>query len=219
MILAVVRSPLTEPSFLISLGSFARRIPFTDPYTTTSRAIISAVNLAVAPTVSLRSSSCTRPSTVPSIVRSSLPEISPLICRLGPSRAVARSAVAPNGRIASVLIAVVSSRIVAADFGGGFIGKLLISGWPASSVSGFLLPHIGPPRDSLPHASFRHGIRKKIVRGSARNKHNNECTCLKVTRPKNRVRHCTKVAGESLAKPAFVSSGAAAFGVVLAQLC
>ena len=41
----------------------------------------------------------------------------------------------------------------------------------------------------------------KIVRGSARNKHINGWPCLKVTRPKNRVYHCTKVAGEALAKP------------------
>src|SRR5271167_1184251 len=111
---------------------------------------MSAVSLAVAPTVSLRSSSCTRPSTDPSISRSSLPEISPFTCRLGPSRAVARSAVAPNGLIASVLIAVVPSQVAAEGFGGGLFEKFLTSftsGCAGCGVSGFLLlPHIGPPQ-------------------------------------------------------------------------
>src|ERR1700739_194307 len=105
----------------------------------------SAVTLAVAPTVSLRSSSCTKPSTDPSITKSSLPEISPFTCRLGPSRAVDRSAVAPKGRIASVLIAVVPSQVAAAGFGGGLTGKFLNSRCADNGVSGFLLPHIGPP--------------------------------------------------------------------------
>src|SRR6266853_6654766 len=56
MIRAVVRSPFTEPSFLISIRSFARRLPFTLPNTTTSRATISAVTFAVAPTVSFHHS-------------------------------------------------------------------------------------------------------------------------------------------------------------------
>ncbi len=115
MMRAVVRSPFTEPSFLISIRSLARRLPFTVPYTTTSRAIMSAVTLAVAPTVSLRSSSWINPSTEPSTKRSSLPVISPFTCRLDPSRAVARSPVAPNGL---VLIAVVPSQVAGADFGG-----------------------------------------------------------------------------------------------------
>src|SRR5271169_6997910 len=106
---------------------------------------MSAVSLAVAPTVSLRSSSCTRPSTDPSINRSSFPEISPFTCRLGPSRAVARSAVAPNGLIASVLIAVAPSQVAAEVFGGGFIRIFFGSGCAACGVSGFLLLHIGPP--------------------------------------------------------------------------
>src|ERR1035438_5429676 len=35
MMRAVVRSPTTDPSFLISMRSRARRLPFTLPYTTT----------------------------------------------------------------------------------------------------------------------------------------------------------------------------------------
>src|SRR5271168_3089824 len=161
MMRAVVRSPLTDPSFLISIRSFARRLPFTVPNTTTSRAMMSAVTFAVAPTVSFRSSSWISPSTEPSISRSSLPEISPFTCRLDPSRAVARSAVAPNGRIASVLIAVVPSQVAGASFGGSFEYKFLGSGCAACGVSGFLLPHIGPPQGKAPpHTDFRPGYSK-----------------------------------------------------------
>src|SRR5262249_31214819 len=78
--------------------------------------MMSAVSFAVAPTISFRSSSWISPSTEPSISRSSLPEISPLIWRLGPSRAVARSAVAPIGRRASVLIVFVPSQVAGAGF-------------------------------------------------------------------------------------------------------
>src|SRR5579872_1653986 len=108
--------------------------------------MISAVTLAVAPTVSFFSSSWTSPSTEPSMTRSSLPEISPLTCKLAPSRAVARSAVAPSGRIASVLIALVPSQVAGAGFGGCFAGRFRISGCAAGGPSGFLLPHIGPPK-------------------------------------------------------------------------
>src|SRR5437588_8027067 len=147
MIRAVVRSPFTEPSFLISIRSFARRLPFTVPYTTTSRAIMSAVTLAVAPTVSLRSSSWINPSTEPSIKRSSLPVISPFTCRLDPSRAVARSPVAPSGRMASVLIAVVPSQVAGADFGNELVAKFFGSGCATCCVSGFLtFPHMKPPK-------------------------------------------------------------------------
>src|SRR5439155_1547217 len=54
---AVFKSPITEPSFLISILPFARTIPFTFPHTTTSRAMMSAVTFAVAPTVSFPSPS------------------------------------------------------------------------------------------------------------------------------------------------------------------
>src|SRR5208283_1579332 len=148
----------------------------------TSRAITSAVNLAEAPTVSLRSSSCTNPSTDPSITRSSLPEISPFTCRLGPSRAVARSGVAPNGRIASVLIAVVPSQVAATGLGGGFTGKFLDSGCAACGVSGFLFPHIGPPKGTTHPTRFPARGKQTIVRGNAGRKHNNRFLCEKVTR-------------------------------------
>src|SRR5882724_6237481 len=115
MIRAVVRSPFTEPSFLISIRSFARRLPFTLPYTTTSRALMSAVTFAVGPTVSFRSSSWISPSAEPSISRSSVPEISPFTRRLDPSHPVSRSAPASNGLITS-------RRIIASL---GLIGSVL----------------------------------------------------------------------------------------------
>jgi len=54
----------TEPFFLISILLFPRTLPFTLPYTITSPAMMSAVNFAVAPTVSFRSSRWTSPLTV-----------------------------------------------------------------------------------------------------------------------------------------------------------
>src|SRR5438128_2306767 len=46
MICAFVKSPLTEPSFLISILAFPRTLPFTLPYTITSPAMMSAINFA-----------------------------------------------------------------------------------------------------------------------------------------------------------------------------
>src|SRR6266404_2718291 len=94
MICAVVKFPMIEPSFLISIRPVARTLPFTEPYTTTSRALMSAVSFAVAPTVNLRSSSWMSPSTEPSISRSSVPVMSPFTCRLDPSHPVASGAAA-----------------------------------------------------------------------------------------------------------------------------
>src|ERR1700686_393157 len=175
---AVVRSPFTDPSFLISMRSLARRFPFTVPETTTSRAIISAVTLALAPTVSFRSSSVISPSTVPSISRSSLPEISPLTCRLEPSRAPVpvRSPVFPSGRIASVPVAmlVVPSQAALAGFGGSLKLNFLGAGSEACGVSGLLLLHIDPPKgqprkqqDVLPGKanSKPWDVRLQMVRG------------------------------------------------------
>src|SRR5882762_1996115 len=54
-----------------------------------SRSVKQKGTCVVAPTVSFRSSSWTSPSTVPSMYRSSLPEISSLTCKLDPNRAVA----------------------------------------------------------------------------------------------------------------------------------
>src|SRR6266446_70245 len=62
---------------------------------------MSAVTLAVGPTVSLRPSSWISPSTKPSISRSSVPEISPFTRRLDPSHPVSRSAPASNGLVTS----------------------------------------------------------------------------------------------------------------------
>ena len=87
-------------------------------YTITSPAMMSAVNFAVAPTVSFRSLIWTRPLTVPSMSRSSLPEISPFKCSLNPSRDRSRSAVAPAGPVASLLVLVVPSQDGGAGFGG-----------------------------------------------------------------------------------------------------
>src|SRR5215475_9160534 len=163
--------------------------------------MMSAVSLAVAPTVSLRSSSWTRPSTEPSIRRSSLPEISPLMCKLGPSRAVERSAVAPIGRIASVLIGLFPSQDVAAGVeGGGLTGKFFgCSGCAACGVSGFLFPHIGPPKGQHTPRRFPARGKQKIVRWETCDKHNIVLACLKVTRPKNRWGPCTS-GGERRAK-------------------
>src|ERR1700675_802398 len=115
---------------------------------------MSAVTLALAPTVSFRSSRVISPSTVPSISRSSLPEISPLTCRLEPSRAPVpvRSPVFPSGRIASVPVAmfVVPSKVALAGFGGSLKLNFLGSGSAACGVSGFLLLHIDPPKGQPP---------------------------------------------------------------------
>src|SRR3989441_3406639 len=182
MIRAVVRSPFTEPSFLISIRSFARRLPFTLPYTTTSRAMISAVTFAEGPTVSFRSSRVISPSTDPSINRSSLPEISPFTCRLAPRRAVARSAVAPNGRIASVLIAGLSSQVAEAGFDGLFVAKFLYSGCPACGASGFLLPHIVPPKGTSTPRRIPAGVLQTVFPGSVRGKQSVSASFQTVTR-------------------------------------
>src|SRR5580704_11537217 len=156
--------------------------------------MISAVTLAVAPTVSLRSSSWISPSTEPSISRSSLPEISPLTCRLGPRRAVARSEVAPIGRNASVLMVLVPSQVAAEDFGGGFTGKFFNSGcagsWVCCGASGFLF-HIGPPKGYHPTRIPPRG-RKTISLREARRKQSIGRHCLKVTRLMDRVANSTK---------------------------
>jgi hypothetical protein len=81
--------------------------------------------------------------------KSSLPEISPLICKLAPSRAVEPDGVVLIGRMASVLIAI-PSVFAEAGFatGTGVSGGFAVVG---CSVSGLLLPHIfGPPRSRTP---------------------------------------------------------------------
>src|SRR3981189_3198710 len=119
---------------------------------------MSAVTLALAPTVNFRSSSVISPSTVPSISRSSLPEISPLTCSLEPSRppVPVRSPVFPSGRIASepVAIFVVPSQAAGAGFGGSLKLNFLGSGSAACGVSGFLLLHIDPPKGQPPRQPY-----------------------------------------------------------------
>src|ERR1039458_7156428 len=104
----------------------------------------SAVTLAVAPTVSLRSSSWIRPSTLPSTSRSSCPVISPFTCRLGPNRARALLEEVTDGRSASVLIFV--AYMVAGAVVGGVarLGSGIAGGADCSCCSGFF-PHMGPP--------------------------------------------------------------------------
>ena|SRR6266436_1481756 len=72
--------------------------------------------------------------------KSSFPEISPLICKLAPSRAVEPDGVVLIGRMASVLIAI-PSVFAEAGFatGAGVSGGFAVVG---CSVSGFLLLHI-----------------------------------------------------------------------------
>src|SRR5882762_324996 len=81
----ILKSPVTDASFPISIRPFAHTFPFTFPLTSTSPAVILAVSLAAGPMVSCPSLRRTTPSTEPSIRRSSAPEISPFTSKLGPS--------------------------------------------------------------------------------------------------------------------------------------
>jgi hypothetical protein len=74
-----LRLPSTTPPAFSSKRSFAVTLPITWPSTTTDLATISAVSLALAPTVSTLSGRLMRPSTLPSSVRSSAPLRSPLM--------------------------------------------------------------------------------------------------------------------------------------------
>src|ERR1700726_2264987 len=80
--------------------------------------------------------------------RSSFPEISPLICKLAPSRAVEPDGVELSGRMASVLMAF-SSVLADAGFatGAGGSGAVAVVGW---GISGFLFVFVHirfwPPR-------------------------------------------------------------------------
>jgi hypothetical protein len=140
-----------DVNFMISMRSRARRLPFTLPYTTTSRATMSAVTFALAPTVSLRSSSWIRSFDAAVNVQVFVPEISPLTCRLDPSRAVPAGVVA-SGRMASVLIGLPSLMEQAGLAGFGVSGSLDGPGATellrARFSFGLLFPHIGPPRSA-----------------------------------------------------------------------
>src|ERR1700722_7163195 len=115
---------------------------------------MSAVTLALAPTVNFRSSSVISPSTVPSISRSSLPEISPLTCKLEPSRAPVpvRSPVFPSVRIALLYVSLffVHSKVAVEGFDGQLKLNFFGSGSAVCGVSGFLLLHIVPPKGQPP---------------------------------------------------------------------
>src|SRR6266700_2974003 len=80
------------------------------------------------------------PSTLPSMCRSSLPEISPFTCKLAPSRAVEPDGVVLSGRMASVLMAIPSVFAEAGlATGAGVSGGFAVVG---CCISGFLLVHI-----------------------------------------------------------------------------
>src|ERR1700688_2521504 len=72
--------------------------------------------------------------------RSSFPEISPLMCKLAPSRAVEPDGVVLSGRMASVLMAIPSVFAEAGlATGAGVSGGFAVVG---GCISGFLSPHI-----------------------------------------------------------------------------
>src|SRR5438445_640958 len=78
---------------------------------------------------------------------SSLPDISPSICRLAPRRAVDPAGAAATGRAASVLMTLPSTvaEVGLVEFvSGAFDGAGTAAG--GESGSAFLFPHIGPPR-------------------------------------------------------------------------
>ena len=141
MICTVVKSPFTEPSFLISTLPFIWTLPFTLPYTITSPAMMSAVNFAVAPTAT----SAHRYGRVLQVFRRCpdprCPRFRLSKCRLDPSRDGARPAV-PPGRVTSSFILVGPSQNAGTGFG-GFVCRLVGSGSAACLVSGFFLFHIG----------------------------------------------------------------------------
>jgi len=106
---------------------------------------MSAVTFAVAPTVSFPSPSWTAPSTVPSMCRSSSPEISPFTCRLDPSRAVARSAAAPVGGITSLFIWLFSPKTLERAFATDSLAQFSVPGPQVAAYPVSCYPHIGPP--------------------------------------------------------------------------
>src|SRR5580704_7880910 len=110
---------------------------------------MSAVTFALAPTVSLRSSNCTKPSTLPSMCRSSLPVISPLTCRLPPSRAVPLLVVEGYVESKGAMVLASPEKDDALTFGAE-LGCCCGSGCLAGVSPPFLSPpHIYPP--SGPH--------------------------------------------------------------------
>src|ERR1700730_18571903 len=115
--------------------------------------------------------------------KSSFPEISPLICKLAPSRAVEPDGVVLIGRMASVLIAI-PSVFAEAGFatGAGISGGFAVVG---CCVSGFLLLHIlSPPRSETPATGTGAAPRCETLYPSAQNEHKRIAAVvfLKVTR-------------------------------------
>src|SRR5215469_4524974 len=97
--------------------------------------------------------------------RSSFPEISPLMCKLAPSRAVEPDGVAPSGRMASVLMAIPSVFAEAGcATGAGGSGAFAVVG---CGVSGFFFSHIrcGPPRSGTLAIGLVHdrGVRHNVA--------------------------------------------------------
>src|SRR5580700_1400594 len=94
--------------------------------------------------------------------RSSFPDISPLICKLAPSRAVEPDGVELSGRMASVLMGI-PSVLAEAGFatGAGGSGAFAVVG---CGVSGFLSPHIiywpSSVRDTNKTAVYDRGARQ-----------------------------------------------------------
>src|SRR5258708_2778558 len=145
LILTVVISPITEPSFLISTRSRAFRLPSTLPQTTTSRACTSELSFAVGPIVSLCPWSEIEPSTVPAICRSSLPEMSPLTTRFAPKHATSRE-LGVLERVAGVALP-------------GLMGApgTCTEDVPGKSACGCLLVHILPPYSDPNQELYRAG--------------------------------------------------------------
>src|SRR5579862_1585518 len=110
----------------------------------------SAVSFALAPTVNLRSSSWTSPSTLPSMCRSSLPVISPFTCRLAPRRAVPLALAEPVvGYVSSGAIVFASPKedpagvvVDAGAVGGATVCLGCCGSGVLEGVSGFLSPHM-----------------------------------------------------------------------------
>src|SRR5271156_2666298 len=136
LIRAVVISPITSASFLISTRSRTLRSPVAVPYTITSRAVTWELNWAVRPIVTLWPGSEIGPSIFPSICRSSSPEISPLISNVDPKQDKSR-AVGLLGRIEAVALSGAPGNLDSRD-----------EAEPGCSVCGSLV-HMVPPSSSL----------------------------------------------------------------------
>src|SRR5258708_6437431 len=144
MIREVVRSPMTEPCFLISMRPLARRLPLTSPNTITSDAVISPLTWAFCPMVSRWSPSEMGPSTLHSTWRSSVPVIWPLIFSPGPSQAGARVPATCVRGVSSIFL--LGGGVTGAVTGVG-VGSSVLSPVPVDVAGGYdacLLVHMTP---------------------------------------------------------------------------